>query len=258
MGEERLWQGDKKFWDGSSPILFPVCSGLKNGEYYFEGQKYAIEKHGFLRFCQFTTENVSENSATFLFSSNEKTKVNYPFDFQFRATFTLKEKSLEVSYAVKNLSTAPMYFSLGSHEGYFCPEGIEDYDIIFSEKETLDTYKINADGLIDGKENILKENDILPLKYDYFAEDALIFKELKSRSVVLKNRNTKKSIKLNFDGFDYFLIWTVAGAPFICLEPWRGITDDKDTDQNFKTKEGIITLDGLDTSISAHTIEIID
>ena len=35
---------------------------------------------------------------------------------------------------VENLSDKEMYFSIGAHEGYSCPEGIEDYEIKFDEE----------------------------------------------------------------------------------------------------------------------------
>ena len=29
--KELWWQGDPRFWDGRSPVLFPACGGLWNG-----------------------------------------------------------------------------------------------------------------------------------------------------------------------------------------------------------------------------------
>ena len=37
---EYIWNGDPKFWTGSSPVLFPICSGLKDDEFIYNGKTY--------------------------------------------------------------------------------------------------------------------------------------------------------------------------------------------------------------------------
>ncbi len=256
--KEYIWNGDEKYWSLSSPLLFPICSGLKNDEYILDGKKYTMYKHGFARDSMFEVESLSQSSVTFLLKSSEETKENYPFDFELRVIYTLEGKTLKVAYNVKNLTDGQMYFSIGAHEGYDCPEGIEEYEVIFPQNETLDAYDLDGNALLETKTRIIENSDRLALKYDYFVKDALVFKELKSKSMILKHKNSNKSLKLAFEGCDYFLIWTKVGAPYICLEPWCGITDGPDTDQNIKTKEGIITLEKGDEFNNIHTIEILN
>ena len=31
-GVEYLWQGDKEFWSGQAPVLFPICGSIRNDE----------------------------------------------------------------------------------------------------------------------------------------------------------------------------------------------------------------------------------
>ena len=172
-------------------------------------------------------------------------------------SYTLKEKSLQVRYDVKNLSSDTMYFSIGGHEGYFCPEGIEEYDVILPVPETLDSTVLEGNYLGYEKLRVLENSDTLALKYDYFAVDALVFMDLKAKSAVLKNRRTGRALRVCFDGFDYFQLWTKLGAPYICLEPWCGIADRTDTDKNLKTKEGILQLPPSGSLSREHTIEIL-
>ena len=77
---------------------------------------------------------------------------------------------------------------------------------------------------------------------DIFSKDALIFKDLKSTFITLKNKKGDHSIKVNFKGFPYLGIWSKAGAPFVCIEPWYGIADKKNFEGDFKEKEGINEL----------------
>ena len=150
-----------------------------------------------------------------------------------------------------------MYFSIGAHEGYYCPEGIEEYDVVLPEPETLDSSVLEGSVLGYEKIRVLENSDTLPLKYDYFKVDALVFEKIKARSAVLRNRNTGRAVRVSFPGFDYFLLWTMPGAPYICMEPWCGISDRIDTDKNFKTKEGILTLPAGENLVREHTIEIL-
>ncbi len=253
-----IWNGDEKYWPGSAPVLFPICSGLKDDEYYLDGIKYTLQKHGYARFKTFEVEAQTEDSVTFLLRSDEESKKQFPFDYELRIIYTLSGKTLNVKYDVKNLSEDTMYFSIGAHEGYSCPEGIEEYDVILPEKETLYTSVLHGNVLGNEKELVIENSDTLALDYKYFTVDALVFKELKARSLILKNRNNGKALKINFEGADYFLIWSKQDAPFVCLEPWCGITDSVDTDKNFKTKEGIRTVDAGATFVWEHTIEILN
>lgn len=256
--KEYIWQGDERYWTGSAPILFPICSGLKDDEYILDGKTYGLNKHGFAKNMVFDVEKNNGDSVTFLLKSDEQTLKVYPFEFELRVTFALNDKKLDVKYDVKNVSEKDMYFSIGAHEAYACPEGIEEYDVELPQKETLYTSVLEGNVLGNKKELILDNGEKIALKYDYFAVDALVFKDIKARSVILNNRKGGRKVKVTFNGFDYLLLWTKPSAGYICIEPWCGISDNIDTDKNFKNKEGINVISKGDTFTRLHSLEIIE
>ena len=256
--EEYIWQGDNKFWPDSSPVLFPICSGLVDDGYFYEGKIYSMPKHGFAKEMTFKVEEKNESSVTFLLTDTNDTTAIYPFNFELRITYSLKCKKTDVKYEVKNTGSNQMYFSIGAHEGYYCPEGINDYELIFPKKTTLyHTYLTDNFTIGTEKKLILDDNDILPLNYEYFKEDALIFENIDFEGVILKNRNNNKKIKVTFKDFPYLLLWTVPDAPYICIEPWCGITDREGTTRDIKTKEGIIALKSGELLVRDHSFEIL-
>ena len=255
---EYIWEGRSEVWAGSCPLLFPICGGLKNDKYVLNGKEYTLEKHGYIRFKTFEVENKTDESVVFLHKSDNETKEHFPFDYELRVIYTLNEKTLKIDYSVINKNDNTMYFSIGSHEGYYTPEGIEDYDVIFPQNETLNAYVLYGNLLSNQQIPIIKDSSILPLYDKYFTVDALVFKCLKSRSATLRNRKTGKAVRVDFPDADYFLLWHKPNSPYMCLEPWIGIQDIIGSSYDITKKEGIIALESGSEYNNTHTITIIE
>ncbi len=253
-GKEKIWIGDPDVWASHAPLLFPICGGLKDDKYIYEGKEYTLLKHGYLRNLEFDVESQNDKKIVFLHRSDNYTLKQYPFNYELRIIYTLEGSTLKVDYSVKNLDDTCMYYSIGAHEGYYCPEGIEEYSIIFDKNENLDSNILNGNLLEYDTINVGKNTCELPLKYEYFSVDALAFLNLKSRKVSLKNRKTGEEIGLEFEGHDFFLLWTKPGAKYICMEPWCGCQDFIDADYDFVHKKGIIKLSGREEKTKTHKI----
>lgn len=257
-GKEYIWEGRSEVWSGSAPILFPICGGLKDDKYTYKGKEYTLKKHGYARFTTFEIEDKTDSSVVFLHKSDEETKKTFPFDYELRVIYTLIDKTVKVGYSVKNLTDGNMYFSIGSHEAYYTPEGIEDYDVIFPQNETLNSYVLYGNLLSNQELPIIKDSNVLPLYDKYFTVDALVFKDLKSRTATLRNRKTGKAVRVDFPNADYFLLWHKPNSPYMCLEPWSGIPDIIGSSYDITEKEGIIVLESGKEYNSIHTLNIIE
>ena len=252
-GKEYLWDGNPDIWSGQAPLLFPICGGLKDDKYRFEGKEYTLKKHGFARLSEFEIERKEEASITFILRSKEEIKKQYPFDFELRVTYTLLDNKIDVAYSVKNVGSGDMYFSIGAHEGYACSGGIEEYSLVFDKEENF-TCNILDGNLLEYNTYSVGEGRELPLKYDFFAIDALTFLNLKSRGVDLVHKPTGKSLRVEFDGFDYLFVWTKPNANYICIEPWCGIPDFVDSDFDITKKRGIVKLEANGEKVLTHSI----
>ncbi len=261
-GTEYMWQGNPDIWANHAPVLFPTIGLLKNDIYFFEGKSYSLPKHGVVRSSDKNTvlEHTDE-SLLFSMKWDEELLKQYPFKFEIQTRFTLKGRSLIVQHTVFNHGEETMYFSLGGHPAFNCPlqenESYEDYFLEFEHIETASTWLLADDKTVSNNTELVLDNtNKLPLHSHLFDRDALIFKDLKSRSVTLNSKNNGKVLTVNYEGFSYLGIWAKPQAPFVCIEPWLGIADTSDSDQQLINKEGIRTLEAGDTFEAAYEIHI--
>lgn len=262
-GLEYLWQGDSTYWSGQAPVMFPICGSLRNKTADIgNGMTCTMERHGIARKMDFTYLGQTSDSITFSLCSNEDLRLRYPYDFELQIKYTLKERSLNISYKVFNYNTITMPYFIGGHPGFNCPllpnENFEDYVVEFEKPETAACPEsIPATGLVnvDNRLTVLNNESILPLKHSYFNVDALIFDQLKSRSVKLVNPTSGKGIKIDFDDFNYFILWSSTNnGPFVALEPWSGISTCNDESDIFEEKRGVKFL--LPNQSSTHSYNI--
>ncbi|PZR19896.1 MAG: aldose epimerase [Flavobacterium psychrophilum] len=238
---EYIWEGNPDFWGKHSPILFPIVGTLKNNTYTYNGKDYSMTRHGFARDNHFVVKDRDSRSVTFSFASNEETGKQYPFDFELELKYTLKDKTLHLDYTIKNSGKVVLPFSVGAHPAFALPGNFEDYSLLFEKEEPLKSSQLENDLISDKTVTIESNNGELPLTYNLFESDALIFKSLISKKITLKQKG-EPFLNVNFHDFPHLGIWTKQNAPFICIEPWQGYSDAYNSKGRLEEKEGIILL----------------
>ncbi len=243
---EHLWGGDAKYWGKYSPVLFPIVGGLKNDTYIYNNKQYQLPRHGFARDKVFEAKQMNDSEVTFTLVHDEETLKVYPFQFEFKITYTIAEATLFCTYNVKNTGTSEMLFSVGAHPAFAVPlvpnTLYNDCYLKFNETETLYRWKLQ-DGLIASTSELLNTvNSKLELKPELFYEDAIVLKGLKSNSIILGCNTHSNGLQFEYNDFPFFGIWAAKDAPFVCLEPWCGIADSVNHNQLLNEKEGINNL----------------
>jgi galactose mutarotase-like enzyme len=242
-----MWSADPAFWGKSSPVLFPIIGSLKEDTFIYQDKSYHLPRHGFARERVFTVENQTEDSVTFLLKSDVTSLTVFPFSFELRLHYTLDGSQLHVKYEVKNTGGAEMFFSVGGHPAFKVPlvagTSYEDYYLEFNNTEDLLHWPLTKEGLIEATpEKLLVENGRIPLTKELFYQDALVFKHLQSDGVTLKSDKTSHQLRFDFKGFPFLGIWAAKNADFVCIEPWCGIADSANHNQQLTEKEGINRL----------------
>lgn len=247
-GIEYMWGCDPAIWKSTAPVLFPIVGELKDKSYLWKGEKYSLNRHGFVRENpQLELTGITADTLTFGMATTRETLKVYPFDFEFSIHFLLEGTKIRVIHQVTNTGDEPLYFSVGGHPAFKCPihpeEAYDDYYLEFETEENSSTWLLHEDGtILNQTAPVFHDTNILPLSHELFSKDALVFKDLKSRKITLKSRKSKEALSVSFNDFPYLGIWAKTNGDFVCIEPWLGIADRHDTDQRFENKEGILQL----------------
>ena len=250
-GLEYLWQGDKKYWSGQAPVLFPICGSLRNNQAVIGGDKKAsMPRHGIVRKREFALEKAGDKEIVYSIEANEELLAQYPYDFKLSIGYALSGKSIVITYTVANCSDEVMPFFLGAHPAFNCPltddTAYEDYYVEFEQEENCTSATPLPDsGLVDRhtRQPFLENSKRLPLDYKYFAEEAIVLDELKSRKARLRTDKHDKGIEIDFSDFHNLLLWSTANkSPFIALEPWSGLSTCTDESDVFEEKANVTLL----------------
>lgn len=260
---EFIWEANPEVWGSHAPNLFPIIGSMKNDSYEYEGKQYSMPKHGFVRKNEnFKVVSKTNSKVTFQLKSDDELKSIYPFEFEFLISYELKNNELLIHHTVKNKDHKTMYFSLGGHPAFTCPlfkgESYTDYFLEFESEENSKSHLLNiVTGLVTDKtKSVFDSPNTINLHGNLFDEDALIFKDLKSRQVALKHQDKGEILKVKFEGFPFLGIWAKPNAPYVCIEPWIGIADSENTNQKIRDKEGIVALEANEIFSATYSITV--
>ncbi|HBI2236563.1 TPA: aldose 1-epimerase family protein [Listeria monocytogenes] len=248
-GLEYLWNADSKFWGSHSPVLFPTVGRLVEDTYLVDGKPYHLGQHGFARDRDFQVVEQTEKSVRFELDADEDSLAVYPYKFKLSIIYTIEKNTVAVSYEVENTDNKRIYFSIGAHPAFNLPltDGttFEDYYLDFGTEENLETLCLEGPYRSGEIKKVVDEAArYLPLNYDLFKNDALIFEALKQKEMTIKSDKTPHFVKVSFPEFPFVGVWTAkAGTPFLCIEPWYGIADGAGKSVELRDKAGIEHLE---------------
>ena len=261
-GLEYLWSGDPTVWGRHAPVLFPLVGRLPADSYSYQGRDYRLPQHGFARDQEFAVLRQSATELVFRLHHDARTRAIFPFTFELTITYTLRGCQLGVHWDVRNPAPdQPLLFSIGAHPAVRCPllpgETFEDYYFEFDHPVKLERHLLQG-GLLTGQTApVPTQGHELPLSYELFADDALVFKHYDFTRLTLRSRKSPHFVRFRFDGFPYLGLWTKGpGANFVCVEPWHGVASPAGEPGELGDKEGILTLAPGQVFSASYTIEV--
>lgn len=261
-GIEHMWNASPKFWPRHAPILFPTVGESRNGQIQVEGKTYGMGRHGFARTEAFEVLESGPHSTVLELRSNQRTKEHYPFEFAFRVGYELNQDTLSQTFEVENVGERPLGFQVGGHPAFAVPfrdgERFDEYCIRFGSPQTLDRHLLTPDGLYSGETRRFMDGTAeFQLYYEVFDEDALVFKDISSKTVWIQHHKGGKRLQVEYPAFPHLGIWSIPGANYVCIEPWIGCADHVDQSPDLFQKDNVIVLDPEAVFKASFTIRVI-
>ena len=259
---EILWEGNPVYWKRHSPVLFPNVGKTYKNRVLINGTQYPTSQHGFARDNVFTCIEAANEKAFFMFRSSEETKEVYPFDFELHINYKLNKKELTVEWQVKNCGDETMYFTIGGHPAirFAKPEETKaDYVLKIPGKEKLEYVLIDIScgcANVDKVHTLQLSEETYPLSDEMFANDALVVDNGQIEEAWLCHKDGTPYVGVRSAGFPNYGIWSVEGAPFVCLEPWMGRCDNVGFNAELSEKPNVNKVEAGEKFIKDYTIVV--
>lgn len=259
---EILWEGNPVYWKRHSPVLFPNVGKTYKNRVLINGTQYPTSQHGFARDNVFTCIEAANEKASFMFRSSEETKEVYPFDFELHINYKLNKKELTVEWQVKNCGDETMYFTIGGHPAFRFAKPEEtkaDYVLKIPGKEKLEYVLIDIScgcANVDEVHTLQLNEETYPLSDELFAKDALVVDNGQIEEAWLCHKDGTPYVGVRSAGFPNYGIWSVEGAPFVCLEPWMGRCDNVGFNAELSEKPNVNKVEAGEKFIKDYTIVV--
>lgn len=230
-GREYMWSGDAAFWNRHAPILFPAVGKPYNNELHIGGNTYSMKQHGFARDSEFMVSGDGR-----LRMADADHSAQYPYRFSLEAGYRLVGSSVEITWTVTNCDDKDMHFQIGAHPGFMLP----DYNaadkvhgfVRYYDRNGHAVSPVMVSALDDG--NRVPRTPVgipadMPIDADTFAHDALIIEQGQVATAELCDRQGRPVLSVGCPQAEAFGIWAPHKevCPFVCLEPWCGICDER-------------------------------
>ena len=253
-GLEYLWQGDPKYYARTSPTLFPIMGRFLSDTYYVKDRPYHMTINGFAMDRNFTAADITDTSAEFVLTDDDRTREIYPFPFVLRVRYSLESRGIRVGYRLDNTGTEKMPFCFGCHTAYRWPlEGSEPERYYLKFEKEKDIASFNP---FNWQDPGFVRNGYRPLDHGLFSNYTRSMRLKDSGYIEFGSVSGTHGVRIHRKGLPFLAVWTLPDpeAKFICLEPSTSVHAGAAT--TIEDRAGTLILDPGDTCERAFSIEL--
>ena len=210
---------------GGCPVLFPSPGPLAGDHFSHGGRSGSMKQHGFARQRAWSVASKGASEVTLELVSDAATRAQYPWDFAATLRYALAGTTLTVATRVANTASdgPPMPFSLGFHPYFHIADADKARASIATDAtrayDNVTKKVVDVTGPID---LTAKELDLH--LFDHHGGSATL------------DRGADRIVVSGDPELGRWVIWTLAGKDFVCLEPWTSGADA------LNTGEGLLLL----------------
>lgn len=211
-GREVLFLDEATFRDlkanvrGGVPVLFPSPGKLRDDAWARDGRSGSMKQHGFARQLPWEVVSREGSRATLRLRASPATLAQYPWDFEALFTVSVQGRSLRIDQQISNRSDTPMPFGVGFHPYFLVPDARKaEARIPTAATRAFDNTRKQA-GPFPGFDLTRDEVDLHLIDHG-------------STSAELQLPDGRVTVA-GSEEYAYWVVWTLKGRDFVCVEPW--------------------------------------
>ena len=225
---ESLNQSGLRNVHGGIPILFPFAGKCFHNEKSdtwvpVTGNPVNMPVHGFAKDADFSIRSIDQAGFEVEMIQSDQHGKAYPFDYTFTVIYHFLELSLQISLIMENEGRTPIPWSAGLHPYFQIPWrkdlSISDHSLFLPAKSV---YQYENNGSLIKKSP--SKEFLYPLDTPNLTNN--IFNQTIEPKAEISLLNGEETIRISEVGGAEtgsrlsFVTWTVADAPYFCVEPW--------------------------------------
>jgi len=194
---------------GGIPVLFPSPGKLAGDAWARDGRSGSMKQHGFARNVAWRTTATGTDDgawATLVLEADDTTRARYRYEPRLAFTYRLRRSTLMIEMDIANAGTEAMPFGVGFHPYFFVPDADKASTRIPTKATRAFDNKGKRDVAFEGFDLTAEEVDLH--LYDHGGASA----ELVTPGGKVALRGSPE--------LDRWVVWTLRGKDFVCLEPW--------------------------------------
>jgi galactose mutarotase-like enzyme len=191
---------------GGVPVLFPSPGKLVDDAWSYAGRHGSMKQHGFARNLPWQVAQVSASAATLTLVAGDETRAQFPWEFSIEQTFAVRGTTLRLDQRVTNRADSAMPFGFGFHPYFFVPDAAK-------RATAIATRATQAFDNVTKRTVELAAIDLTRPEVDlHLLDHGSTTSELVSPGGRVQLRGSPE--------YTHWVVWTLAGRDFVCLEPW--------------------------------------
>lgn len=210
---------------GGSPVLFPSPGRLAGDRYARDGHEGAMGQHGFARNAAWDVVHAATDEVTLRLGANDASRAVFPWDFVATLRYSLLGPTLRIEQRFESRGAAPMPFGAGFHPYFHVPDASKA-------RARVPTRATRAwDNARRAEVTLTSPIDLTEAEVDLHLLDH-------GSSVASVERGDGRRIEIRASAeYRRWVVWTLAGRDFVCLEPWTCPANALNTGQDLLVAE---------------------
>jgi galactose mutarotase-like enzyme len=209
---------------GGVPVLFPSPGRLTGDAWSRGGAHGAMKQHGFARNLPWEVTSTSADGdarAALLLRATDATRAQYPWDFRAEYTYSLRGWTARIDLAITNEDRSPMPFGAGFHPYFAIPDAEKPNARIATRASRVFDNVRKQHAPFSGFDLAAPELDLHLVDHGS-AESSIEIAddEVTARAVPRPSHPGGRVVVRASPEFTHWVVWTLKGRDFVCLEPW--------------------------------------